>query len=97
MLVFRCLLIQSILGYGKMGDNLPPSDVLRHTRNKIAKNSYCKRLYGVMADTAICVSTKHGSSVCQGDSGGPLTASNKDGKVFVLGLASYGHESCESG
>nr|AYV99590.1 venom polypeptide [Dolopus genitalis] len=84
-------------GWGKTGDKEPTSDVLRFVYRKILDNNVCKKFFGLILKTQLCVEGSDRKTTCQGDSGGPLIIEESDGSKVVVGLTSFGRPTCEQG
>uniref|UniRef100_A0A672IPI7 trypsin n=1 Tax=Salarias fasciatus TaxID=181472 RepID=A0A672IPI7_SALFA len=77
----------AVAGWGRTGENMPPSDVLRETTEKIQFSFECKNIWGIYfnSDHMMCTKfNKKKGGVCEGDSGGPLICNNK-----VEGITAY--------
>lgn len=84
-------------GWGRIGDGLGTSSVLRVVQNDIISNEQCAAVFGatVVNDAVICIETVGGRGTCQGDSGGVLSILDGSTRVQV-GVTSFGSSSgCE--
>uniref|UniRef100_A0A672IPP1 trypsin n=1 Tax=Salarias fasciatus TaxID=181472 RepID=A0A672IPP1_SALFA len=80
----------AVAGWGRTRENMPPSDVLRETTEKIQFNFECKNIWGIYFNSEHMMCTKFDrkkGGVCQGDSGGPLICNKK-----VEGITAYTKE-----
>uniref|UniRef100_A0A672IMJ1 trypsin n=1 Tax=Salarias fasciatus TaxID=181472 RepID=A0A672IMJ1_SALFA len=92
----------AVAGWGRTRENMPPSDVLRETTEKIQFNFECKNIWGIYFNSEHMMCTKFdrkkGGCFCrlnkslsypslQGDSGGPLICNKK-----VEGITAYTKE-----
>lgn len=86
--------IGTVLGWGKLGESKPVSNVLREVQVPIMSNIKCSGFYGSsqITDNMLCAGYKDGGKdSCQGDSGGPLHIKNSS--YHLAGLVSWG-EGC---
>ncbi|XP_029967872.1 granzyme-like protein 1 isoform X1 [Salarias fasciatus] len=77
----------AVAGWGRTGDKMPPSDVLRETTEKIQFSFECKNIFQTNFNSEHMMCTKFDrkkGGVCQGDSGGPLICNKK-----VEGITAY--------
>nr|AYV99562.1 venom polypeptide [Dolopus genitalis] len=87
-----------ISGYGRMGDGQGTSTVLRFVPRRIVSGDVCKRTFmGKFRSTHVCVDGSDRKSACPGDSGGPLFVEESNGSRTLVGLTSFGRQTCESG
>lgn len=86
----------TVSGFGKTGDDTKSSHELRYTNLKVISNRVCSMSYrpGVVDGSKICCDSRGPHSTCQGDSGGPLVLK---GTYNLVGLTSFGGDSCEQG
>lgn len=82
-----------VSGWGKQSGRGKSSAVLREVDIPISPTDKCGVL-GRPADISICGLPEEGKDSCNGDSGGPL-AQAYQGKMYVLGIVSYGLPSCK--
>ncbi|KAH8325937.1 hypothetical protein KR067_010466, partial [Drosophila pandora] len=79
-----------VSGWGRVGFNLPKSEVLLATDVHIVDHQQCNKAYnGKLDETMICASA-FGKDACRSDSGGPLIS---DGKL--VGIVSFGNGCAE--
>ncbi|RJF73203.1 PKD domain-containing protein [Deinococcus cavernae] len=80
-----------VSGWGKTSASGTSSDVLREVNIPISPTDNC----GITgkAPNSICGLPEGGKDSCGGDSGGPL-AQSYGGKMYVLGIVSYGPSTC---
>ncbi|XP_030614663.1 granzyme B-like [Archocentrus centrarchus] len=79
-----------VAGWGKTGKNMPTSDTLKETTEKMQFSPECKRIWQQYfnSDHMICTKfSKKDGGVCQGDSGGPLICNKKPEGITGFTLA----------
>ncbi|XP_071082923.1 chymotrypsinogen A-like [Haliotis cracherodii] len=81
-----------VTGWG-MTSKARYSDVLQEVRIGLVNNTYCAKLWrGYVNNNHICVGMGD-KGACRGDSGGPMMCS-KNGRYYLVGITSWGEESC---
>ncbi|CAK1549509.1 unnamed protein product [Leptosia nina] len=88
-------------GYGATSDSqsgIPRSTVQRQVNLRVISVAECRRSFGFITDSILCVDTQGGKvSTCGGDSGGPLATGSGNSRSLI-GITSFGHrDGCESG
>lgn len=81
-------------GFGKTSDQSAPSQQLMFTNLRVVSNLFCSLYFGPIEKSKICCDTRDHHSTCEGDSGGPLILA---GTSNIVGLTSFGGQSCEGG
>ncbi|KAL3970190.1 G protein-coupled receptor [Sarotherodon galilaeus] len=69
-----------VVGWGRTGDDLRPSNVLKEATEKTQFSSECEKIWGSTFNFhhMICTKfTKKDGGVCEGDSGGPLICNKR--------------------
>ena len=87
----------TIAGWGKVNNQLTTtSKDLMMANIDILDHSYCKQAYSNYNDQKmLCAGTVLGErDSCNGDSGGPLQAVFPNGRVYLMGLVSFGDAIC---
>jgi len=85
-----------IIGWGKLDDDLPTSDVLQEARVPIVATSSCKNSYsqgGIDIDGTSQICAGLGTiDTCAGDSGGPMLSNelSPQNQFAVIGITSFG-------
>lgn len=82
----------TVAGWGYLSQGGVAEDVLRYTKIKVLPNSRCYKKFkdvGYNKTMMYCAYRVH-TDACQGDSGGPLMAQQGDGRIFQVGIVSYG-------
>ena len=89
-----------VSGWGKLGFDLGPSDVLMKLDVTAQSNEDCNKFWPVgnistslLYPEMICADGKREKpeqTVCMGDSGGPLTYTDQEGVTVVVGVTSFG-------
>lgn len=68
-----------VVGWGRTGGDLRPSNVLKEATKKTQFSSECEKIWGSTFNFhhMICTKfTKKDGGVCEGDSGGPIICNN---------------------
>lgn len=88
-----------VTGWGSVhSTKMVPSDTLKEATVPEIDIGICQRALGfrrVYEHIQICAARK-GEDACRGDSGGPL-GSRVNGRVYQVGIVSYGSEMCATG
>lgn len=84
-----------VSGWGRVesGSSVPR---LRFVDLPIISTQACTASWPRVNDIHLCAGTTGGRASCQGDSGGPLTVMT-GGRIFVVGIVSFGTADCLSG
>ncbi|XP_034105980.1 chymotrypsin-2-like [Drosophila albomicans] len=85
-----------VSGWGTTSYNGPQPNHLQYYNVTVYSNEECKNklVPDIFPSSYICLKPSQ-SSPCYGDSGGPLAIRNEDGSHTLLGLTSFGSETCE--
>lgn len=73
------------------------SRVLQELRLPLVASDRCKEALGSIAPklaSQLCAGSRDGQDSCQGDSGGPIARQDADGCPVMVGLVSYGDNTC---
>ncbi|TKS67451.1 Granzyme E [Collichthys lucidus] len=83
---YPALIICTVAGWGKTGQNEGTSNVLKETTEKLQFSFECKNIWQEYfhSEHMICTKFEKSGGVCQGDSGGPLICKEKP-----LGLTAF--------
>lgn len=86
------------LGWGYTSNNDPAlSTTLQEVQLDYVSDSYCASQWSQLWNGQICAGEMDPApqvqDTCRGDSGGPLI-SRQDGQQWLVGITSYGHETC---
>ncbi|XP_067909861.1 suppressor of tumorigenicity 14 protein homolog [Heterodontus francisci] len=81
-----------ITGWGKLKEDGADAKVLQKAELRIVKRQVCNTLLSsVVTSRMLCAGYLSGGiDACQGDSGGPMSSVEKNGKVFLAGIVSWG-------
>ncbi|KAM9342743.1 suppressor of tumorigenicity 14 protein-like isoform 2-T2 [Pholidichthys leucotaenia] len=84
-----------ITGWGATREGGLRATVLQKAKLRIINSTVCKSLMAdEVTDNMICAGILEGGvDACQGDSGGPLSVTVTEGRVFLVGVVSWG-EGC---
>jgi len=83
----------TVVGWGLTSFDGIQSRFLQKVNVTIDDHSLCKEKYGnynIMVNDKMLCASDSGQDSCQGDSGGPLLKFGNDGKVYVVGIVSFG-------
>ncbi|KAG7213035.1 hypothetical protein KM043_002370 [Ampulex compressa] len=86
-----------VAGWGSIQFRGPRSLILQEVQLPVVNLQSCKNAYDkfkvtIIDDRVICAGfARGGKDACEGDSGGPLMTYS-DGKYYLLGVVSYGHQ-----
>ena len=79
-----------ITGWGTTSYGGSQPVYLQEASVPIISNAQCRQAYSGITDNMMCAG-EAGKDACQGDSGGPLVC-EFDGKWYLQGVASWGHQ-----
>ncbi|XP_072342962.1 suppressor of tumorigenicity 14 protein homolog [Scyliorhinus torazame] len=81
-----------VTGWGKLKEDGPEAKVLQKAELRIIKRQICNSLLSsVVTSRMICAGFLSGGiDACQGDSGGPMSSVERNGRVFLAGIVSWG-------
>lgn len=87
-----------VLGWGSTTpDGYALTEILQQADLDYVAPDYCASHWGNLTDNQICAGEMNPQDQkqdsCRGDSGGPLVY-HKDGEQWLVGVTSYGHETC---
>ncbi|XP_078055358.1 suppressor of tumorigenicity 14 protein homolog [Mustelus asterias] len=81
-----------VTGWGRLKEDGPEAKVLQKAELRIIKRQICNSLLSnVVSSRMLCAGFLSGGiDACQGDSGGPMSSVEKNGRVFLAGIVSWG-------
>ncbi|XP_067837498.1 suppressor of tumorigenicity 14 protein-like, partial [Heptranchias perlo] len=81
-----------VTGWGKLQENGADAKVLQKAELRIIKRQACNELLSSsVTSRMLCAGYMTGGiDACQGDSGGPMSSVEKNGRVFLAGIVSWG-------
>ena len=86
-----------IAGWGNKKLHTATEPRLLHVSVPLVSKEKCNHIKsygGVITDNMVCAGFEQGGKdTCEGDSGGPLLC-EKDGKWYLHGISSFGHDAC---